>query len=112
MPCKHQKARKTAGQQPLTQAHSFRDEDLTRRGRPPGTRTPNPRIKGAPGRQDCPNRDCNLNGVTPDKQGDIMTDMTNGANQGATGLSVADEQLLRELTERARAGGLKLTGEG
>src|SRR6202167_720666 len=27
-------------------------------------------------------------------------------------LSAADEQLLRELTERARAGGLKLTGEG
>ena len=27
-------------------------------------------------------------------------------------LSAADEQVLRELTERARAGGLKLTGEG
>ena len=27
-------------------------------------------------------------------------------------LSAAEEQLLRELTERARAGGLKLTGEG
>ena len=27
-------------------------------------------------------------------------------------LPVADEQLLRELTERARTGGLKLTGEG
>jgi transposase-like protein len=27
-------------------------------------------------------------------------------------LSAADEQLVRELTERARAGGLKLTGEG
>ena len=27
-------------------------------------------------------------------------------------LSAADEQLLRELTERARTGGLKLTGEG
>ena len=27
-------------------------------------------------------------------------------------LPAADEQLLRELTERARAGGLKLTGEG
>ena len=27
-------------------------------------------------------------------------------------LSAADEQLLRELTERARAGGLQLTGEG
>jgi putative transposase len=28
------------------------------------------------------------------------------------GLSAADEQLVRELTERARAGGLKLTGQG
>src|SRR5713101_9281583 len=27
-------------------------------------------------------------------------------------LSAADEQLLRELTERARTGGLQLTGEG
>ena len=27
-------------------------------------------------------------------------------------LSAADEQLVRELTERARTGGLKLTGEG
>jgi putative transposase len=41
-----------------------------------------------------------------------MTDVTNGENQDAAGLSAADEQLLKELTERARAGGLKLTGEG
>jgi len=41
-----------------------------------------------------------------------MTDVTNSANQDLAGLSAADEQLLRELTERARAGGLKLTGEG
>jgi putative transposase len=41
-----------------------------------------------------------------------MTDMTNSANQDVAGLSAADEQLLRDLTERARAGGLKLTGEG
>ena len=36
------------------------------------------------------------------------------ADPGAcgAGLSAADEQLLRELTERARARGLKLTGEG
>ena len=27
-------------------------------------------------------------------------------------LSAADEQVLRELTDRARAGGLRLTGEG
>jgi transposase-like protein len=41
-----------------------------------------------------------------------MTDGTNQQGQDSTGLSAADEQLLRELTERARAGGLKLTGEG
>src|SRR6201988_3119091 len=39
-----------------------------------------------------------------------MTEVTNGHEPG--GLSAADEQLLRELTERARAGGLKLAGEG
>jgi putative transposase len=41
-----------------------------------------------------------------------MTDMTNGSNQDATGLSAADEQLLKELTERARRDGLQLTGQG
>jgi transposase-like protein len=40
-----------------------------------------------------------------------MTDVTNSGNQGATGLSAADEQLLKELAERARADGLKLTGQ-
>jgi hypothetical protein len=32
--------------------------------------------------------------------------------RGLAALSVADEQLLRELAERARAGELKFTGEG
>ena len=41
-----------------------------------------------------------------------MTDVTNGQVREEAGLSAADEQLLRELTERARSGGLKLTGEG
>jgi putative transposase len=41
-----------------------------------------------------------------------MTDVTNSGNRGVAGLSAADEQLLKELTERARACGLKLTGEG
>ena len=41
-----------------------------------------------------------------------MTDVTTEQGQEPAGLSAADEQLLRELTERARAGGLKLTGEG
>jgi hypothetical protein len=41
-----------------------------------------------------------------------VTDVTNGQNQDEAQLSAADEQVLRELTERARAGGPKLTGEG
>jgi putative transposase len=41
-----------------------------------------------------------------------VTDVTNRQDQDGAELSAADEQLLRELTERARAGGLKLTGEG
>ncbi len=41
---------------------------------------------------------------------DVMADA--GQEQEPGGLSAADEQLLRELTERARADGLQLTGEG
>ena len=41
-----------------------------------------------------------------------MTDVTENRGQAGAELSAADEQVLRELTERARAGGLKLTGEG
>jgi transposase-like protein len=41
-----------------------------------------------------------------------MTSATNGQDRDGADLSAAEEQLLRELTERARAGGLKLTGEG
>ncbi len=41
-----------------------------------------------------------------------MTDVTQDRDQDGAGLSAADERLLRELTERARSGGLKLTGEG
>jgi hypothetical protein len=33
-----------------------------------------------------------------------MTDVTTDGSQEPAGLSAADEQLLRELTERARAG--------
>src|SRR5487761_223271 len=40
-----------------------------------------------------------------------MTDVTNSGNRDAAGLPAADEQLLKELTERARADGLKLTGQ-
>ena len=41
-----------------------------------------------------------------------MTDVTQDRDQDGIELPAADEQLLRELTERARTGGLKLTGEG
>jgi putative transposase len=39
-----------------------------------------------------------------------VTDVTNGQKPGE--LSVADERLVRELTERAQAQGVQLTGEG
>src|SRR5512142_2605813 len=38
--------------------------------------------------------------------------MTKDEDQEPAELSAADEQVLRELTERARTGGLKLTGQG
>src|SRR5947207_5108499 len=41
-----------------------------------------------------------------------MTNAMNGQDQAGAGRSAADEQVRRELTERARTGGLKLTGEG
>ena len=41
-----------------------------------------------------------------------MTDVTISQEQDGLELPAADEQLLRELTERARTGGLKLAGEG
>ena len=41
-----------------------------------------------------------------------MTDVTTSQDQEPVELSAADEQVLRELTERARTGGLKLTGQG
>ena len=41
-----------------------------------------------------------------------MTDVTEDRGQAEAELSAADEQVLRELTERARTGGLRLTGEG
>jgi putative transposase len=41
-----------------------------------------------------------------------VTDVTDDQDPASAELTAADEQLLRELTERARTGGLKLTGEG
>src|SRR2546428_8483243 len=41
-----------------------------------------------------------------------MTDVTENRGQAEAELSAADEQVLRELTERARTGGLRLTSEG
>jgi hypothetical protein len=40
-----------------------------------------------------------------------VTDATTSQDQEPAELSPADEQVLRELAERARTGGLKLTGE-
>src|SRR6516225_3917911 len=57
-------------------------------------------------------RDCNLNGVTPETKETPVTDVTTSQDQEQPELPAADEQLLRELTERARTGGLRLTGEG
>jgi putative transposase len=42
----------------------------------------------------------------------MTDDVTSQTTDAEPELSAADEQLLRELTERARAGGLRLTGEG
>ena len=41
-----------------------------------------------------------------------MIDVTEDLDQAGAELSAAGEQVLRELTERARAGGLKLSGPG
>jgi putative transposase len=41
-----------------------------------------------------------------------VTDVTEDRDLAGAELSAADEQVLRELTERARAGGLKLSGPG
>jgi len=41
-----------------------------------------------------------------------VTDVTEDRDQAGAELSAADEQVLRELTERTRAGGLKLSGPG
>ncbi len=41
-----------------------------------------------------------------------MTEVTEDPGQAGAELSAAEEQVLRELTERTRACGLKLTGEG
>ena len=56
--------------------------------------------------------DCNFNGVTPETEETPVTDGTISSDEDGVELSAADEQLLRELTERARTGGLKLSGEG
>src|SRR6266851_1129395 len=56
--------------------------------------------------------DCNFKGVTPETEETPVTDVTTSHDEDGAELSAADEQLLRELTARARTGGLKLTGEG
>jgi hypothetical protein len=64
-------------------------------------------------RTDMPNWDCNLNGVTPETEETLVTVVMMEAVTGSVqGLDGVDEQLVRQLAERARAEGLKLTGEG
>ncbi len=55
---------------------------------------------------------CKLNGVTPGTAETPDDRRDRGRGQAGAELPAADEQLLRELTERARSNGLKLTGEG
>ncbi|WP_456081600.1 IS256 family transposase [Microlunatus elymi] len=61
-----------------------------------------------------PRRDCNFNGVTPETKETPVTDVTSRDVAAADGqeLSASDQQLVRELTDRARANGLQLTGQG
>lgn len=47
--------------------------------------------------------DCNFNDVTPATEETPVTDVTTDEGQDGAELSAADEQVLRELTERARA---------
>ena len=56
-------------------------------------------------------RDCNFNGATPETEEISVRDVTTSQDQDGPELSVADDQLLRDLTAQARAGVLKLTGE-
>ena len=49
--------------------------------------------------------DCNLNGVTPETEETPVTDVTTSQGLEQAELSAADERVLRELTERARAAG-------
>jgi len=49
---------------------------------------------------------CTNNGVTPEDKDALVTDVT------AAAVDAVDEELVRQLTERARADGLQLTGEG
>src|SRR5215470_6945184 len=74
-------------------------------------RQPSRRTWAGPEASRCQIRHCYFNGVTPERRHQV-TDVTISEARQAVELSPADEQLLRELTERARTGGLKLTGEG
>src|ERR1017187_8072627 len=91
-------------------------ETATRTGRSraiPRTKTHSRRLPDQripPGRMT--RRDCNFNGVTPEMEETPVTDVTPSQGQEPAELSAADEQVLRELAERARAGGLQMTGEG
>ena len=79
----------------------------------PSIHPEDPSVRANSGQSPCRlPRDCNLNGVTPGTEETPVTDVIDGQSPEPAELSAADEQLLRELTERARTGGLKLSGEG
>src|ERR1700680_2704436 len=59
-----------------------------------------------------PARDCNFTGVTLTNEETPVTDVTIDPGQDGAELSAADERLLRELTERAPTGGVRLGSEG
>src|SRR6185437_14364409 len=75
---------------------------------PPGPKLPLPGPNVPPGQRR--RGDCNFNGVTPEKRGDTVTDVT--YEQIPARVAGTDTDLVRELAERARAEGLQLTGEG
>jgi putative transposase len=57
--------------------------------------------------------DCNLNGVTPETEEALVTVVTMDTSAGSVeGLEGVDEELVRQLAKRARAEGVRLTGEG
>src|SRR5947208_2547862 len=70
----------------------------------------NPRCCFGPAGAQRDPRDCNLNGVTSETGEALVTAVT--MDVSAEPADGVDEQLVRQLVDRARAEGLKLTGQG